>query len=477
MKKGDIIRNLVVEQIASAGKYICKYNDQVIFVANVAPEDVIDVVVTKIKTNFLEARVIEIKQLSPHRVEPVCSHFGLCGGCSTQHISYQMQLLNKENQIVNQLQRIGGLSLPKISPIIGCDHKTHYRNKLEYTFTSNSWLTRGEMEKGRSLGNVGLGYHLPGRFDKVFNVNECFLQPDPSNDIRLETIDIARNEEIPCFDLRKQIGFLRTLVIRTANSGEIMIVLQVAYHKMEWIEMILSKIADKFPEVTSLNYVVNGKKNDTFMDLDVVCWKGKPFIIETVVKADGSGTLEFHIEPKTFYQTNSKQAQQLFNAVLQMADLQGHEIVYDLYSGIGTIALFMANRALRVVGLEFAESSVEVSKKNAVINKVDNAEFFFGDVKELLDEAFVEKHGKPHVLIVDPPRSGMHKDVCEMLLKVASEVVIYVSCNPATQARDLKYLISDYDIATVQPIDMFPQTINVENIVKLVRKPELILDI
>ncbi len=470
LKKGDILTDIQVETMAAEGKCIAKLDGRVIFISGGAPGDTVDISLTKIKTSFLEGRVIAIKQLSPNRTTPFCSHFGMCGGCSWQHINYETQLQYKQQQVIDNLERIGGLTLPPMKSILGSSQEKYYRNKLDYTFSANRWLTREEMTDGASFGNAGLGYHLPRMYDKVFDVSECYLQPAPSNDIRLLVKEIAVREEIPFFDLRKQIGFLRTITIRTASSGEVMVILQVTYDKMEWTEKILSGLAERFPTITSINYIINGKRNDTFADLDVVCWRGNPYITELMQKPDGSGTLQFRVGPKSFYQTNSQQAFELYKIAWQMADLKGDELVYDLYTGTGTIANFIAAGAKKVVGLEYVAAAIDDAKVNSTINNIHNTDFYAGDIKDLLDESFLSKHGHPEMIITDPPRSGMHEDVCKMLLKAAPKRIVYVSCNPATQARDLKILSDMYEITAVQPVDMFPQTVHVENVVRLEKR-------
>ncbi len=470
MKKGDILTDITVETMASEGKCVAKHDGQVVFVSGAAPGDVVDIVLTKIKSSFLEGRVTAIKKLSPHRSTPFCTHFGMCGGCSWQHIQYETQLQYKQQQVIDNLERIGGLSLPALQPIRGSAKQQYYRNKLDFTFTANRWLTKEELTEGNAFGHAGLGYHLPRMYDKVFDVAECFLQPAPSNAIRLAVKEVAVQEGIPFFDLRKQIGFLRTLTVRTANTGETMIILQVTYDKMEWTEKILNRLATDFPQITSFNYIINGKKNDTFYDLDIVCWRGNPYITERMEKPGHSGALQFRVGPKSFYQTNSDQAFELYKVAWQMADLKGDELVYDLYTGTGTIANFIAGQARKVIGLEYVAAAIDDAKVNSVINAVHNTEFFAGDIKDLLDEAFLDAHGRPDVIITDPPRVGMHEDVCKMLLQANPQRIVYVSCNPATQARDLKVLSAAYDIVAVQAVDMFPQTMHVENVVRLERK-------
>ena len=488
MKKGDILPDIKIETMAAEGKCVARVDGQVIFISGGAPGDIVDVSLTKIKSSFLEGRVAAIKKLSPDRTDPFCAHFGSCGGCSWQHINYPTQLRYKQQQVIDNLERIGDLRLPEIKPILGSSQQQYYRNKLDYTFTANRWLTEDELTEGQSFGDgglsagqaglsagqAGLGYHLPRMYDKVFDVKECFLQPSPSNAIRLAAKETAIREGIPFFDLRKQIGFLRTLTIRTtipsfteATAGEAMIILQVTYDKMEWTEKILTRLANDFPQITSINYIVNGKKNDTFHDLDIICWKGNPYITETMEKPGLSGSLRFRIGPRSFYQTNSRQAQVLYKTAWQMAGLQGHELVYDLYTGTGTIANYVAGHTNKVIGLEYVAEAIEDAKQNSVINNIHNTEFFAGDIKELLDDSFLSAHGRPDVIITDPPRVGMHDDVCRMLLKAAPRRIVYVSCNPATQARDLKTLSGSYDISAVQPVDMFPQTVHVENVVRL----------
>ncbi len=467
LKKGDILAGILIDSMAAEGKCVARKNGQVIFISGGAPGDVVDISLTKIKSSFLEGRVVNIQSLSPNRSLPFCGHFGSCGGCSWQHINYLTQLQYKQQQVLDNLERIGGLELPPIKSIIGSSRERHYRNKLDFTFTSNRWLTKEELDGGKTFGDTGLGYHIPRMYDKVFDVKECFLQPSPSNEIRLMVKEVAEKEEIPFFDLRKQVGFLRTLTIRTANTGDVMVILQVTYDRMDWIEKILGPLTERFPEITSANYVINGKRNDTFADLDIVCWKGNPHITEMMPTPDGKSKLSFHVGPKSFYQTNSEQAFKLYKVAWDMADLKGNELVYDLYTGTGTIANFVAASCKQVIGLEYVVAAVEDAKKNSVINGIHNSSFFAGDIKDLLDEKFLGVHGRPDVVITDPPRAGMHEDVVKMLLKAAPGRIVYVSCNPATQARDLKILAEDYKVTEIQPVDMFPQTVHVENVVRL----------
>jgi 23S rRNA (uracil1939-C5)-methyltransferase len=469
MKKGDLLDNIEIETMAAEGKCIAKVDGLVLFLQGGAPGDTVQVQLTKIKSSFLEGKVTSIQKPSPLRTEPFCEHFGTCGGCSWQHINYETQLKYKQQQVIDNLERLGGLQLPAITPILASKKINYYRNKLDYTFTSNRWLTKEELNKAieESRFEVGLGYHIPKMFDRVFDVANCYLQPEPSNSIRLLTKKTAVENEIPFFDLRRQIGFLRTITIRSSNIGEVMIILQVTENKMPWIEKILKALTDAFPQITSANYIINNKKNDTFADLDVICWKGNPYITEQMQKPDGSGTLQFRVGPKSFYQTNSDQAYELYKVAWQMAELKGDEHVYDLYTGTGTIANFIAGQAKKVIGLEYVAAAIEDAKANSKLNNITNTEFYAGDMKDLLTDDFLSQHGKPDTIITDPPRAGMHEDVTNMLLKVAPKRIVYVSCNAATQARDLKILAEKYDITAVQAVDMFPQTTHVENVARL----------
>jgi 23S rRNA (uracil1939-C5)-methyltransferase len=470
MKKGDILENIAIESMAAEGKCVARVDGKVLFVQGAAPGDVADISLTKIKSSFLEGNAVQIKRYSDQRAQPFCGHFGLCGGCTWQHLKYETQLQYKQQQVVDNLERIGGLVLPPIQPILASQSTRHYRNRLEFSFTSHRWLTREELASGREFNRSGLGFHLPKSFDKVFDVEHCYLQPEPSDKLRLAVRDLAIRENIPFFDLRQQTGFLRTITIRNTSTEEVMVILQVAENNKEWLEKILTMIATDFPEVTSLNYVINTKKNDTFADLDVHGYKGTPYITEEMPRPDGQGTLKYRIGPKSFYQTNSEQAFELYKVAWQLANLKGDELVYDLYTGTGTIANFVAGHAKKVIGLEYVAPAIEDAKVNSQLNNLTNTDFYAGDIKDLLDDAFINKHGRPNVVITDPPRAGMHEDVCNMLLKAAPEKIVYVSCNPATQARDLKILSEKYDIDAVQPVDMFPHTMHVENVVSLVKR-------
>ncbi|MEX2235503.1 MAG: 23S rRNA (uracil(1939)-C(5))-methyltransferase RlmD [Cyclobacteriaceae bacterium] len=473
MVKGDVIENIRVDTMAAEGKCVAKVDGLVIFLEGCAPGDLVNARLTKIKSSFLEGKVTDIIEYAPDRTEPFCIHFGLCGGCSWQHIRYETQLRYKQKQVVDNLERIGGLTLPEVTPIYPSSQTRFYRNKLDFTFSAQRWLTWDELETlkaGTMDDEPALGYHIPRKYDKVFDVNQCHLQPDPSNAIRLATRDEAVSNNIPFFDLRKQIGFLRTLTIRTTITGEVMVILQVTYDKMEWIEKILTRLEKDFPQITSFQYVINGKKNDTFNDMNIICWKGNPYITEKMSKPDGSGELQFRVGPKSFYQTNSEQAYHLYRFAAQMAGITSEELVYDLYTGTGTIANFVAGQAKKVVGLEYVADAIADAKTNSSINNITNTDFYSGDIKDLLNENFLQQHGRPDVVITDPPRAGMHEDVCKMLLQAAPKRIVYVSCNAATQARDLKILSDRYKIVAVQPVDMFPHTVHVENIVSLLQR-------
>lgn len=459
----QVLEQISILDFAAEAKCIAKVNDEVIFVqGTVAPGDIADLRILKSKKKFKQAQAINIQALSPFRTEAPCEHFGVCGGCKWQHVSYDAQLSFKQRQVKDNLERIAKVKLPEFQPILGSDEEYYYRNKLEFTFSSSRWLTNEEIGK-EDLGSMNaLGFHVPGRFDKILPVDHCYLQPVSSNAIRNGVRDFAEANGISFYELKNQKeGALRNLIIRNASSGEWMVVVQFAYATEEEIALIMKYLKDHFPMITSLNYVVNQKGNDTFHDLEVICFHGKPFIEEQMED------LRFQIGPKSFFQTNAKQALRLYQLVREYADLQGDELVYDLYTGTGTIALFLAKYASKVVGLEYVEMAVEDARMNAIHNKIDTASFFAGDMKKLLTEEFIALHGKPQVVITDPPRAGMDEDVVRQLLQVRPEKIVYVSCNPATQARDLAWLDEAYMVDVVHPVDMFPQTHHVENIVRL----------
>lgn len=459
---------LVLEQItildfAAEAKCIAKVNDEVIFVQGpVAPGDIADLRILKSKKSFKQAQAINIQPLSVHRTDAVCSHFGICGGCKWQHVSYASQIAFKERQVRDNLTRIAKVKLPDFQPILGSSEEYYYRNKLEFTFSSARWLTENEIGK-EDLGSLNaLGFHVPGRFDKILPVDHCYLQPDPSNAIRNGLRDFAQANGISYYELKMQKeGALRNLIIRNTQTDELMVTVQFAYASEDEIQLVMNYLKFTFPMITSLNYVINQKGNDTFHDLEVVCFDGKPFMLEVMED------LKFQIGPKSFFQTNAKQALHLYQLVRDYAGLTVNEVVYDLYTGTGTIGLFLAKHAAKVVGLEYVDMAVEDAKINASLNGITNASFFAGDMKKVLTREFIAIHGNPDVIITDPPRAGMDLDVVNQILEVRPHTIVYVSCNPATQARDLALLDVAYVVDIVHPVDMFPQTHHVENIVRL----------
>jgi 23S rRNA (uracil1939-C5)-methyltransferase len=458
-----VLQNLTVTAVAAEGKCLARHEEMVVFLDGdtAAPGDVVDVRLTRKKKNFAEGVPVAYHQYSDVRTEPFCGHFGVCGGCKWQHITYEAQLGYKHQQVVDSLTRIAKVALPPIRPILPSARTTYYRNKLEFTFSSNRWLTPSEMAAREDLERSALGFHVPRRFDKIVDVEHCYLQPDPSNAIRLAARDYARTHKLPFYDPVTWDGFVRNLVVRTTLTGEVMVIVQVAYEKWEWLEGLLVHLRDRFPEITSLQFVVNNKGNDTFQDLEVKPFHGLPYITEKMED------LQFRVGPKSFYQPNAAQAYELYQVARSFAGLQGHETVYDLYTGTGTIANFVARQAQRVVGLEYVPMAIADARVNAQINGIANTQFFAGDIKDLLTDDFLDTHGRPDVVITDPPRAGMDEAVTRMLLRAAPQRIVYVSCNPATQARDLAILDAQYAVKDVQPVDMFPHTYHVENVVLL----------
>lgn len=470
-KERKILEAVRIEEMAAEGKSLARLeNGKVLFVPFTAPGDLVDVQLGKSRSSFAEGRVVKILEPSPHRVEPRCRHFGTCGGCKWQHVPYTMQLAMKERQVYDQLERIGKIELKDRRSILGSKEIFEYRNKMEYTFSNKRWVTAEEMQEigdGDVGCRAGLGFHIPGMFDKVLNIEECHLQIDLSNRIRLFVRDfcLARPGQYPFFDLKEQVGYMRNLVIRTSSTGEVMVLVIFHEEDEEKSRTLLDAILERFGnEITTLLYIVNPKRNDTYNDLDVVTYYGPGFIMEAMEE------LRFKVGPKSFYQTNSKQAYELYSQVREMAVIQPHEVVYDLYTGTGTIACFLSKSASKIVGIEYVEDAVIDARHNAEDNQLDNLTFFAGDMKDVLNDEFIRTHGKPDVIITDPPRAGMHQDVVETILRAAPERIVYVSCNPATQARDLAMMDSHYSVERVQPVDMFPHTHHVENIVLLHRR-------
>jgi 23S rRNA (uracil1939-C5)-methyltransferase len=460
-----ILEKITITDIAAEGKAIAKVNDIVVFVPFVVPGDVVDLQVTRKKSHFMEARPVHFHSYSEKRTEAVCQHFGICGGCKWQILPYSEQIRYKQKQVVDNLTRIGKIELPEISPIIGSSRTEFYRNKLEFTFSNKRWKTYEEIEEGKEFDTMNaVGFHIPGQFDKVLDIEKCWLQNDISNQIRNEVRRYALEHELTFFNLRSQEGFLRTMIVRTSSTGELMIIMVFFHENTEVQHALLAHIADKFPEITSLLYIINSKANDTITDQEVLVFKGNECIYEEM---EG---LKFKIGPKSFYQTNSEQAYELYKVTRNLAQLTGNELVYDLYTGTGTIANFIAHQAKKVIGIEYVPEAIEDAWVNSKLNDIDNTLFYSGDMKDILNTSFIEEHGKPEVIITDPPRAGMHEDVINAILFADPKRIVYVSCNPATQARDLNLLDGHYKVTAVQPVDMFPHTHHVENVVLLERR-------
>ncbi|HEX9826715.1 MAG TPA: 23S rRNA (uracil(1939)-C(5))-methyltransferase RlmD [Flavobacteriaceae bacterium] len=459
----QVFKNVEVIDTAAKGKSIGKAPDgRVIFLSNTVPGDVVDVQTLKKRKAYYEGKAIAFHNYSNKRTQPKCEHFGTCGGCKWQDMDYRFQLQYKQNEVVNNLKRIGHLDLPEISPILGSQKQYFYRNKMEFSFSDSRWLTQDEINSGDDIGDKNaLGFHIPGMWDKILDINMCWLQEDPSNAIRNAVKSFAIENHLDFFNTKNQTGFLRTMMIRTASTGDLMVLIQFFKEDKTNRELLLDFIAETFPEITSLQYIINGKANDTIYDQDVICYKGHDHIFEEM---EG---LKFKINAKSFYQTNSEQAYQLYKVTRDFADLNGNELVYDLYTGTGTIAQFVAKKAKKVVGIESVPDAIMAAKENAQLNGIENVDFYVGDMKHVFDENFIRQHGHPDVIITDPPRDGMHKEVVQQILNIAPKKVVYVSCNSATQARDLALMKEHYKITKVQPVDMFPQTFHVENVVLL----------
>lgn len=465
-----LIEKLEIIDAGAEGKAIGKWNERVVFVPFAAPGDVVDVQVFKKKKRFYEGRITAFHEKSSLRSEPECSHFGLCGGCKWQHLDYTQQLYFKQKQVKDALDRIAKVPYPEINPIIGADDQYYYRNKLEYTFSNRRWLTDFDPSKedGGPENLEGLGFHLPGMFDKILDIEHCYLQKDPSNAIRLAVKKFALENNYSFYNVRAWEGLLRNIIIRNSATGDLMVIIVFSKDEKDKIQKLMTFLGDDFPEISSLMYVVNEKKNDTISDLEVKLFSGKDYMLEEMKAATAEESpLHFEVGPKSFYQTNSSQAQKLYQTAFDFAEFKGDELVYDLYTGAGTIALFVARSVKKVIGVEYVEEAVIDANKNAELNSISNAEFYAGDLAKLLDESFVSQHGKPDVVITDPPRAGMHGKVIEQLLKTEPRKIVYVSCNPATQARDIGLMSEKYEVIKVQPVDMFPQTHHVENVVLL----------
>jgi len=490
-KEKPLLEGVLIEAVAAEGNCLAHIDGKVLFVPQTVPGDVVDVQVTRSRKGYMEGYVKRLVEPSKDRLQPVCKHYGDCGGCKWQPLPYAMQLAAKQQQVEDQLTRIGHLQLPAISPILGSEKQYFYRNKLEFTFSSRRWLLRGE-DPEAVLGSdrCGLGFHIGGMFDKVLDIDFCHLQDEPSNAIRNFVRQYAKDHNLSFYDLRLQEGLMRTLIVRTASTSEVMLTVVFGPEAEQYrsssapglaagspTSLLLDAIAEEFPQITSLNYVINSKKNDTINDLDVLVWKGRDCIYEQMEN------LRFKIGPKSFYQTNSAQAYRLYSTVRSFAlDKEGlaaadkyvriekNPIIYDLYTGTGTIALFLSAMASKVVGIEYVPEAIEDAKANAALNGITNSSFYAGDMKDVLNTSFIDANGKPSIVVLDPPRAGIHSDVAEVLLQASPARIVYVSCNPASQARDLALFADQYDILAVQPVDMFPQTHHVENVVLLAKK-------
>ncbi|MBY0244021.1 MAG: 23S rRNA (uracil(1939)-C(5))-methyltransferase RlmD [Sphingobacteriaceae bacterium] len=464
------ITNLEIIDIAEEGRGIGKADDLVIFVEKAIPGDVVDVRLVKKKKNLAEAVITQLHQASKYRVEPFCPHFGVCGGCKWQHMDYVAQLQFKQKNVEAALQRLGKIDVSGSQKILGASENQYYRNKLEYTFSNKRWLDKVDMEGETADREMNaLGFHVPLRFDKILDIDHCYLQADPSNEIRNAIKKYAIENKISFYDLRNHEGALRNLIIRTSSTGELMVCVVFAYPNDTEITGLMQFIKDNFKQITSLLYIVNQKKNDTIFDQEVICFAGRDYIFEEMPR-DGKSNLKFKIGVKSFYQTNSLQAHELYKITKEFAGLKATDLVYDLYTGAGTIANFVAADVKQVVGIEYVPSAIEDAKFNSQINEIENTLFYAGDMKDILNVDFIAKHGKPDVVITDPPRAGMHTDVVNCLLDLAAEKIVYVSCNAATQARDLALLTEKYEVSAIKPVDMFPHTQHVENVVLLVLK-------
>lgn len=461
-----VFTQVEVVDAGAKGKAVAKAPDgRVIFLNNAVPGDIVDVQTTKKRKAYFEGSAINFHRLSPKRTEPVCQHFESCGGCKWQNMAYEHQLEYKEREVLNNLTRLGKIELPETEKIAGSAEQYFYRNKMEFSFSDSKWLTLAQIQSGEEIKDRNaLGFHIPGMWDKILDIDKCHLQRDPSNAIRNGIKDFAKANNLPFFNTRNQEGLLRTLMIRTSTTGEVMVLIQFYDDNKAQRELVLNYVKENFLDVTSLLYVVNQKGNDTIYDQEVICYAGNDHIFEEM---EG---LRFKINAKSFYQTNSAQAYELYKITREFADLSGDETVFDLYTGTGTIAQFVAKQAKKVIGVEAVPDAIFAARENAQLNGIDNVEFYVGDMKNVFNDAFIATHGQPDVVITDPPRDGMHKDVVEQLLKIGAPKIVYVSCNSATQARDLALLDEMYKVARVRPVDMFPQTHHVENVVLLTKR-------
>ena len=464
-KELPVVENVEITGVAAEGKSIARVDDMVVFIPYGAPGDVVNIKLDKKKRSYAEAHIVDMVKPSPDRVTPACEHFGVCGGCKWQHIPYESQLRYKRDQVVDALTRIAKVEIPEVNPTLGSKETFCYRNKLEYTFSCKCWITFEDLRSGREIADRNaLGFHIPGAFDKVLDIKKSWLQDDMSNRIRLFVRQYALAKGYEFYDIKAQQGLMRTLMVRIASTGEVMLIVVFARPEQEKIDDLMGAIAAEFPEITSLLYVVNQKVNDTIADQEVITYRGRDYINEEM---EG---LQFRIGPKSFYQTNSLQAYELYKVARRMACLKPDDLVYDLYTGTGTIANFVARQVKKVVGIEYVPEAIADAKLNSEVNGIDNTIFFAGDMKDVLTDGFIAEHGRPDVMIIDPPRAGMHEDVVNVILNARPERIVYVSCNPATQARDLALMDSLYRVEEVQPVDMFPHTHHVENVVRMTRR-------
>ena len=464
-KVKPFLEGVLITDIGAEGKAIARVNDIVVFTTHVIPGDVVDLQVTKKRTKYMEAIVKRVVTESPDRVPAFCEHFEVCGGCKWQFLPYEKQLFYKQKQVADQLHRIGRIELPEITPILGSEKTTYYRNKLEFGFSNKRWLTSNEMGlEGDDINMNALGFHVPGLFDKIININKCWLQGDPSNQIRNFIKNYADENGLEFFDRKIQAGLLRNIIVRTSTTGDVMLIVCFYSEQKEIREALMAAIATEFPQITSLMYVINSKGNDTIHDQEIIVYKGNDHILEEM---EG---LKFKIGPKSFYQTNSEQAYELYKVARDFAGLKGNEVVYDLYTGTGTIANFIARNVQKVVGIEYVPEAIEDAHVNSELNGITNISFFAGDMKKILTNDFIAQNGKPDVIITDPPRAGMDEEVVKTILEATPAKIVYVSCNPATQARDLALMDEKYKVTRIQPVDMFPHTHHVENVVLLEKR-------
>lgn len=466
-KKLPVLEKVTIVDIGAEGNAIGRVDDMVVFVPMVIPGDVVDIQLKRKRKKFAEGVVIKIHEFSSDRIKPACIHFGVCGGCKWQHLPYEKQLYYKQKQVKDNLERIGKIDIRELKPIKGSEDTFFYRNKLEFTFSDKRWLTKEEIASDQDFDKMnGVGFHIPGLFDKVLDITECLLQPEPSNQIRNAVREYSLQKKLDFFDLREQTGLLRNLIVRNSTSGGLMVIVVFFHEDAEKREALLEFIKVRFPEVTSLMYSINTKRNDSLGDQEVLVYSGEDHIIENI------DDLVFRVGPKSFYQTNTKQAVELYRIAKEFAGLTGEEIVYDLYTGTGTIANYVARDSRKVIGVEFIEEAIKDAEINSKLNNIKNTSFFAGDMKNILTDEFISTNGRPDVIITDPPRAGMHEDVIKTILRASTQRIVYVSCNPATQARDILLLSEKYRTEVIRPVDMFPHTHHVESVVLLIKKED-----